>query len=70
MGAGVIGPLVGLFRGRSFAAMKSSALRGGKLGFLIMIPVSMALTAKKTSGFDKDAFYDRAFRLRHNEGQV
>jgi len=66
LGASIIGPLVGLKRGRSIAAAFRAAPLGGRIGLVFGMPASVAMTEMMIRGNEPERVYDRCFRLRHN----
>ncbi len=72
LGMCVFGPVIGLVRGRSLTAIKSAAMRGGRIGAGIGVlagPV-MTETMLSQSKATPDSIYDRSYRIRYNIGQV
>lgn len=73
LGMVLIGPAVRLIRGpRTVGAFKDTAIKAGKIGALIGIPLGPALTYAKVNGakVDDDGLFDRCYRLRYNRNQV
>jgi len=70
LGMGILGPLIGAYKGRSWQAVRSTALKGGKIGAGLMLPLAPLMTEKFIYGNEDERIYDRAFRLRHHETQL
>merc|ERR1712080_516298 len=70
LGMGVIGPLVGLVRGRSISAAISSAYKGGKVGAVALGALAPVMVEAAMRNQEPERIYDRAFRIRYNEGQM
>ena len=70
MGLCVVGPLLGAVRGRSLSAVKSSAVKTGKLMTLGLPPLAPLLVELAIKEQEEERVYDRSFRLRHNQGQL
>ncbi len=75
----LLGPALALARGpRSAAAVRNTALKTAKAMTAVLVPLAPILTeARLASGAgaaegeeDKDAVYDRSYRLRKNAGQM
>merc|ERR1712014_250225 len=70
MGLCVVGPILGAVRGRSLAAIRTTAVKTGKmmtLGLPPLAPLFVEMTIKEQ---EEERVFDRSFRLRHNEGQL
>lgn len=74
LGMIVIAPAVRLAAGpRTLKAVTETALRYGRNGAIIGIPLGSLMTygrATSGDGIDEDGFIDRAYRLRYNRNQV
>ena len=70
LGMGVFGPLIGLIRGRSRAAALAGSLKGGKIGVGVLAPLAPVMTEAAIRNQEAERIYDRAFRIRHNSGQM
>ena len=70
LGMVVIGPLVGLVRGRSLAAAMAGGARGGRVGVGILAPLSPLMVEGAVKNQEDERIYDRAFRIRYNSGQM
>ena len=72
LGMVVFGPLVGLVRGRSWTAVKAAALKGGRIGAMIGVPMGPLMTEMTLSKAKAtpESIFDRCYRIRHNIGQV
>lgn len=74
LGMVLIAPAVRLVSGpRTLNAISETALRYGRNGALIGIPLGPLMTygrATSGDGLNEDGFIDRAYRLRYNRNQV
>jgi hypothetical protein len=73
LGMVAIGPAIRLIKGpRTLGAVADTAIKAGKIGALIGLPLGPAMTYGKVSGgkADDDGIYDRCYRLRYNRNQV
>ncbi|XP_023345631.1 uncharacterized protein LOC111714706 [Eurytemora carolleeae] len=70
LGMGVIGPIVGYRKGKSLSSVMQYAVKGGKIGAGVMIPLAPIMTELTIRGNEQERIYDRAFRLRHHETQL
>lgn len=74
LGMVLIAPAVRLVSGpRTLNAISETALRYGRNGALIGIPLGPLMTygrATSGDGLNEDGFTDRAYRLRYNRNQV
>ena len=70
MGLCVVGPILGAVRGRSLSAIKTKALQTGKIMTVGLPPLAPLFVEMKIKDQDEERIYDRAFRLRYNEGQL
>ena len=70
LGMGLVGPLVGLKRGRSATAAWGGGVRGGKVGMGILSPLAPLMTEGTVRNQEYERIYDRAFRIRYNSGQM
>ena len=70
MGLCVVGPILGAVRGRSLSAIKTKAVKTGKIMGLGLPPLAPLFVELKLTDQEEERVYDRAFRLRHNEGQL
>jgi len=70
LGMGLVGPIVGFIKGRSLASVLQYAVKGGKIGAGIMIPLAPLMTEKFIYGNEAERIYDRAFRIRYHDSQL
>lgn len=74
LGMVIIAPVVRLTAGpRTLVAIKETALRYGRNGAVIGIPLGPLMTYAKANsgaGIDDDGMFDRAYRIRYNRNQV
>ena len=71
-GMGLLGPLLGIFKSRSLAAVRQYSVRTGKILTAVLLPLAPVLTEARLTGEEgeEEKVYDRAYRLRKNEGQM
>ena len=50
--------------------IKERLFQGGRMGLIVGIPASVAMTELMIRGNEPERIYDRCFRLRHNQNQV
>ena len=70
MGLCVVGPILGAVRGRSLSAIKTTAVKTGKMMTLGLSPLAPLFVEMKIKEEEEERVYDRSFRLRHNTGQL
>ena len=70
MGLCVVGPILGAVRGRSLSAIKTTAVKTGKIMALGLPPLAPLFVEMKLKDEEEERVYDRSFRLRHNQGQL
>lgn len=74
LGMVIIAPVVRLAAGpRTLGAVKETALRYGRNGAIIGIPLGPLMTFAKANsgaGIDDDGMFNRTYRLRYNRNQI
>jgi len=70
LGMCFFGPIAGALRGKSMAGVIKSANSAGKWGVLVMTPTFPLITEMALKNSTPEAVYDRAYRIRHNKGQL
>ena len=70
LGLVVVGPLVGGLRGKSFQGALQGGLRGGRIGLVVGFLTGPLLVELAMRGKEEEQIYDRALRIRYNQGQM